>query len=155
PRGHLARREADRRRARDHRCRGSRLRGAGVARGADMSRSAERDAEARAQLKPLAPGERPLGLKLGAALALLIARASIVAVLLGAGDQPAALGLVFAAVMLAAAAGLWARRYGVVLAFQALLAVGIIYAALSLLLASSVLGLLLGIAVIAICAPIF
>ena len=120
-----------------------------------MSRSAERDAETRAQLKPLAPGERPLGLKLGAALALLIALANLVGVVLGAGDQPVALGLVFAAVMLAAAAGLWARSYMAVLAFQALLAIGIVYAALSLLLASSLLGLLLGIAVIAICSPIF
>ena len=41
------------------------------------------------------------------------------------------------------------------LAFEALLAVGIIYAALSLLLASSLFGLLLGIAVIAVCSPIF
>ena len=118
-------------------------------------RGAERDAETRAQLRPLAPGERPLGLKLGAALALLIALANLVGVVLGAGDQPVALGLVFAAVMLAAAAGLWARSYMAVLAFQALLAVGIVYAALSLLLASSLLGLLLGIAVIAICSPIF
>ena len=118
-------------------------------------RGAERDAETRAQLRPLAPGERPLGLKLGAALALLIALANLVGVVLGAGDQPVALGLVFAAVMLAAAAGLWARSYMAVLAFQALLAVGIVYAALSLLLAAGLLGLLLGIAVIAICSPIF
>jgi hypothetical protein len=118
-------------------------------------RGAERDAETRAQLTPLAPGERPLGLKLGAALALLVALANLVGVAVGVGDQPATLGLVFAAVMLAAAAGLWARNYLAVLAFQALLAVGIIYAALSLLLASSLLGLLLGVAVIAICSPIF
>jgi hypothetical protein len=120
-----------------------------------MSRSEQRDAEARAQLTPLAPGERPLGIKLGAALAVLIALANLVAVIAGAGDEPAALGLAFAVVMLAAAAGLWARNYLAVLAFEALLAVGIIYAALSLLLASSLLGLLLGVAVIAVCSPIF
>jgi hypothetical protein len=120
-----------------------------------MSRSAERDAEARAQLTPLAPGERPLGIKLGAALALFVALANLVAVALSAGDEPAVLGLAFAAVMLVAAAGLWSLNYLAVLAFQVLLAVGIIYAALSLLLASSLFGLLLGIAVIAICSPIF
>jgi hypothetical protein len=120
-----------------------------------MSRGAERDAEARAQLTPLAPGERPLGIKLGVALALLIALANIVAAIAGAGDEPVVLGLAFAAVMLAAAAGLWARNYLAVLAFEALLAVGIIYAALSLLLASSLVGLLLGVAVIAVCSPIF
>jgi hypothetical protein len=120
-----------------------------------MSRGAQRDAEARARLTPLAPGERPLGIKLGAALALLVALANLVGVILGAGDEPAALGLAFAAVMIAAAAGLWARNYLAVLAFQALLAIGIVYAALSLLLASSLVGLLLGIAVIAVCSPIF
>jgi hypothetical protein len=118
-------------------------------------RGAERDAATRAQLTPLAPGERPLGLKLGAALALLIALANLVGAATGVGDASPAVGLGFAAVMLAAAAGLWARNYLAVLAFQALLAVGIIYAALSLLLASSLLGLLLGIAVIVICSPIF
>jgi hypothetical protein len=120
-----------------------------------MSRASDRNAEARAQLTPLEPGERPLGIKLGVALALFVALANVVGVILGAGDEPAALGLAFAAVMLAAAAGLWARNYLAVLAFEALLAVGIIYAALSLLLASSVFGLLLGIAVIAVCSPIF
>ena len=120
-----------------------------------MSRSEQRNAEARAQLTPLPPGERPLGIKLGAALALVVALANLVGVIVGAGDEPAALGVAFAAVMLAAAAGLWARNYLAVLAFEALLAVGIIYAALSLLLASSLLGLLLGIGVIAVCSPIF
>jgi hypothetical protein len=120
-----------------------------------MSRSEQRTAEARAQLTPLAPGERPLGIKLAAALALFVALANLVGVILGAGDEPAVLGVAFAAVMIAAAAGLWARNYMAVLAFEALLAVGIIYAALSLLLASSLFGLLLGIAVIAVCSPIF
>jgi hypothetical protein len=118
-------------------------------------RGAERDAETRAQLTPLAPGERPLGLKFGAALALLIAVANLVGAAAGVGDASPVVGLGFAAVMLALAAGMWTRNYLAVLAFQALLAVGIIYAALSLLLASSVFGLLLGIAVIAICSPIF
>ena len=120
-----------------------------------MSRSEQRNAEARAQLTPLAPGERPLGIKLGAALAVVVALANLVGVIVGAGDEPAALGVAFAAVMLAAAAGLWARNYLAVLAFEALLAVGIIYAALSLLLASSLVGLLLGVGVIAVCSPIF
>ena len=120
-----------------------------------MSRSEQRNEEARAQLTPLGPGERPLGIKLGVALALVVALANLVGVIVGAGDEPAALGVAFAAVMLAAAAGLWARNYLAVLAFEALLAVGIIYAALSLLLASSLVGLLLGIGVIAVCSPIF
>jgi hypothetical protein len=118
-------------------------------------RGAERDAETRAGLTPLAPGERPLGLKLGAALALLIAVANLIGAAAGVGDASPVVGLGFAAVMLTLAAGMWARNYLAVLAFQALLAVGIIYAALSLLLASSLFGLLLGVAVIVICSPIF
>ena len=57
--------------------------------------------------------------------------------------------------MLAAAAGMWRRNYLTLLAFQALLAITIIYAALSLLLASSLLGLIVGLLVIAVCSPIF
>ncbi len=120
-----------------------------------MSRSEERNAEARAQLTPLAPGERPLGIKLGVALAVVVALANLVAVALQAGDESPALGVAFAILMLAAAWGLWALNYLAVLAFEALLAVGIIYAALSLLLASSLAGLLFGVGVIAVCSPIF
>ena len=115
----------------------------------------DRYAEARAALRPLAPGERPLGIKLAVVLALAIALANIVAVIAGAGKRSPALGIAFAGLMLLAAVGLWRRRYLAVIAFEALLAVGIIYAALSLLLASSLLGVLLPLAIIATCTPIF
>ncbi len=118
-------------------------------------RSRRRSDEIRAGLEPLGPDERPLGIKLAAALAAAIAVANVVGVIAGAGNASPAVGLAFAVMMGGAAVGLWQRRYLVVLGFEALLAVAILYAALSLLLASSLLGLLLGIGVIVICSPIF
>jgi hypothetical protein len=119
------------------------------------ARSRRRAEEARAQLLPLAPGERPLGIKLAVALAVAVALANLVGVIAGAGDESPALGLAFALLMAGLAAGMWARNYLTILGFQGLLAIGIIYAALSLLFASSILGVLLALAIIGICSPIF
>jgi hypothetical protein len=119
------------------------------------ARSRRRAEETRAALKPLGPGERPLGLKLAVALASVIALGNLAGVIAGAGSESAGLGLAFAAVMLAAAAGMWARVYLVLIAFQALLAVGIIYAMLSLAFASNLWAVVLGVVVIAVCSPIF
>jgi hypothetical protein len=120
-----------------------------------MSDRGYRAEEVRARLEPIAPGERPLGIKLAVALAATVAVANVAGVLAGVGDASPAVGLAFAALMAGAAIGMWRRSYLVVLAFEALLAIAILYAALSLLLASNLLGVLIALAVIAICAPIF
>ena len=125
----------------------------GLARG--YARSRERADASRAALTPLAPGERPIGIRLAVALALFVALANLVAVAAGAGDQPPARGLAFAALMLAAAAGMWARRYLALIAFEGLLAISILYAALSLAFASNLLAAALALAVIFLCAPVF
>lgn len=119
------------------------------------SRSKARDDEARAALTPLAPGERPLGLKLAAGLALLVALANVVGVIAGAGEASATAGLAFAGVMLLAAAGLWVHNLFAVIAFEVLLGIGIVYAMLSLLFASSLLGVLIAVTVVVVCSPIF
>jgi hypothetical protein len=119
------------------------------------ARSRERNEAARAALTPLGPGERPLGLKLAVALAVLVAVANLVAVAAGAGDQSPARGLAFAVIMLIAAAGMWARRYLAVIAFEALLAVSVLYAALSLAFASNLRAVVLAALVIIVCAPVF
>jgi hypothetical protein len=119
------------------------------------ARSRERTAAARAALTPLGSGERPLGLKLAVALAIVVALANLVGVAAGAGDQPPAQGIAFAAIMLVAAAGMWTRRYLAVIAFEGLLAVSILYAALSLAFASNLLGVVLPLLVIIVCAPVF
>jgi hypothetical protein len=106
-----------------------------MSRGYERSRA--RTEAIQAQLEPLGPDERPLGLKLAVALALLIAAANLLGAAAGAGGASPALGVVFALFMLALAAGMWQRRYLVLLLFQALLAITIIISALSLAFASN------------------
>jgi len=86
---------------------------------AGYARAEARNAEIRARLRPLEPGERPLALR------------------------PAA------------AVGLWQRSYWAVLAFEALLGLTMIWAALSLLVASNAAAVLLCTAIIVVCAPLF
>jgi hypothetical protein len=118
------------------------------------ARSRQRNEALRAGLTPLGD-ERPLGLKLAVALALVIALANLIGAAAGVGSEKPVLGVAFALVMLFLALGMWRRNYLTILGFEALLAVGIIYAALSLLLASSILGVIVALAVIAVCSPIF
>ncbi len=98
----------------------------------------------RAKLEPLEPGERPLPLKVAAATATLLALANVGFSLAGVeveGEAPALSGvLLFAAIMLLAAWGMWTQRYWAVLGFQALLAITLVVAALSLLVAEQSLG---------------
>ena len=116
------------------------------------ARGRERDEAIRAQLQPLAPGERPLGLKLAIALAIVFGIANVVAAALGEAPGPA---IAFAFVSAAIAYGLWQRSYLVILLFQALLAISIIVSTLSLAFASNILGVLLALAVIGACSPVF
>lgn len=101
----------------------------------------ERDELARAQLVPLAPGERPPALLVAVAVCAALA----VAVLVGGltihnlsshgGSLP---GAIFLTVVFAALAlGMYRRRYLAVLGFEALLAFQIIVTSLALVVAST------------------
>jgi hypothetical protein len=122
----------------------------------DMERGYARSrakAEAiRADLHPLGPDERPLGLKLAVALAIVLGGANVVAAL-GAGALPFAVLIVL--VTAGFVWGLWTRRYTAILLFQALLALTIIVSALALLFAGNLLGVLLCVGLIVACAPVF
>jgi len=111
------------------------------------SRSAERDAIARAQLAPLEPGERPLPLKIAAIASIVfaVANAALYAADVEVEGPPPSVGsvIVFAAIMLVAAWGIWTQRYWAVLGFQALLAITILFASLALLVASNIAAVLL------------
>ena len=115
---------------------------------------------ARAQLVPLAPGERPLAIKLAAALAAIIGLGNI-ALLLGGwqmtqGPQPGLLqSLALPVFMLACAVAMWQRRYWALVAFQAILGVSIILAFLFLLRASNLEAVLLSVGVLAVCGALF
>ena len=113
--------------------------------------SAERNAEARAQLEPLAAGERPGAVTAGAIVAAVLAVLVVVGYASGAriGDEGSlASALLLAAILLVTAWGMWKARYWAVLGFEALLAFQLIVAALSLLVASNVLAAVLCVAVI-------
>jgi hypothetical protein len=116
------------------------------------SRSEARNAEVRATLKPLAPGERPRVIVVTSALAAALALANLIAWVAGdkiGGKHPAAAGIiVFSAVMAAAAVGMWQLWYGAVLGFMALLAIIAVIFTLLLIEASNVLGLVVALAII-------
>jgi hypothetical protein len=122
------------------------------------ARARERDDALRAELEPLGPDERPWPLVASAALAALIALGNLVALAAGAtvnGSHPVVPALLIAAVTGALAVGLWQRRYLAVLAWEALLGVTMIYAALSLMLAANLAAVLVCVLVLAIAAPLF
>ena len=118
------------------------------------ARSRERAEATRAGLRPLGSDERPLGLRLAVALAVVVAGGNLVAVAVNGGDRAPG-GIAFAALMLFLAAGMWQRRYLAVVAFEGLLAVSIVYAALSLAFASNLLAVALPVLLIVACAPVF
>lgn len=119
--------------------------------GRERRSSEERNAEIRAQLRPLAPGERPRAVAIASVVAVALALLVLVGYVAGArvggrGTLPGAIAL--AAVLLVAAYGMWRLRYWAVLGFEALLAFQILVAALSLLVASNVWAAILCLAVI-------
>ncbi len=122
------------------------------------ARGRERDAAARAALKPLAPGERPLAIKVAVAVAVALAIANVALMAAGYevdGKRPVAGALIFAGIMLAAAWGMWNLRYWAVLGFQALLAIAVIFAGMSVLVASNVAAVALCLGIIVLAAPLF
>lgn len=128
---------------------------------AHRSRSEERNELIRAQLTPLAPGERPWPLKVAALLALVIAVADIVQVAVGAkvkfGSTHTSVGGValFSLIMLVCAVGMWQLRYWAVLGFEALLAVVILAFCFVLISANDVVRAVIAVAVIAGCGYLF
>ena len=107
-----------------------------------VSRSEARDAEVRAQLRPLAPDERPVALWVSIVVCALLGVGNLVAYAAGEevqGRRPALFGIaLLSGLLLAAAAGMYAKRYWAVLGFQAILGVTVILAALALMLSGNV-----------------
>jgi len=118
---------------------------------ARASRSAERDEAARQTLAPLAPGERPRPLLAAVALATALGLGNAIAYAAGAtiaGKHPGPGVLAFSGLMALLAAGMWTRRYLAVLAFEALLALIVVFFALFLVEAANVLALVVCVGVI-------
>jgi hypothetical protein len=122
------------------------------------ARARERDAAARAALKPLAPGERPRPVTAAALLAVVIAVGNLVLIVAGwevDGERPVVGGLVFVAVMILLAVGMWRRNYWAVLGFEVVLGVSLATALLAVLRASNVAAVVVALAVVAIAGPLF
>ena len=118
------------------------------------ARARERDEAARAALEPLKPGEHPWPIVAATALAVLVAVANVILVLTGwEGDKKPP--LIFAAVMLAAAGGLWNLKYWAVLGFEVLLGVSFTFALLALLRAENAAAVAQCLVGMAITGPLF
>ena len=123
------------------------------------ARGRQRDEAARAALKPLAPGERPVAVTLAAILAALLGAGNVALLIAGweveGGGQSTAGVLIFAGLMAAAAVGMWQCRYWAVLGFEALLGIAIVFSALSLMVASNLAAVALCVGIVAIASPLF
>lgn len=123
------------------------------------ARGRAKDDAARAALKPLAPGERPLPVTIAGVVALVFALANLISYLAGVeiqGERPALIGvLIYTALMLAAAWGCFNTRYWAVLGMEALLGLIVVIFSLLVTRASGVLELLIGLAVIGLAGTLF
>ena len=122
---------------------------AAVPRGYERSRA--RDEQARAALKPLRPGERPVAVTVGAIAAALLALANLVALVLGynAAEDTLSPGseltgsIIATGLLVVVAYGMWRARYWAVLGMQTLLGLTMVVCALALLTAVNLWALLL------------
>jgi hypothetical protein len=127
------------------------------------SRSRAKNDAARAALKPLAPGERPTAVTVGAIVAALLAVANLIAVIAGwdgaAGEDDRARALagsiLVVGLLFVVAWGMWRAKYWAVLGMQTLLALTLIASSLALVTASSVGGVVVLVAILAAAGTLF
>ena len=112
------------------------------------ARARAKDAAVRASLEPLRPGERPGAVTVAAIAAALLGLLLVAQVLLDDEADDRSL-LIFAAVMLVAAAGMWKAKYWAVLGFEFFLGLTLVFAAVSLMFAGNVLGVVYSLAILA------
>ncbi len=127
------------------------------------ARGRAKDEAARAALEPLAPGERPSAVTVGAIVALALAAANLIAVIAGWNgaidddDRARAVAgsLLVTGLLCVVAWGMWKARYWAVLGMQTLLALTIIAATLGLVTAENVAAMLVLVATIALAGTLF
>jgi hypothetical protein len=116
------------------------------------SRAEAKNAAARAKLTPLAEGERPRAVTVGALVAVAFAIGNLVAWFAGLEvrdeRQPFLPVAVLAALLLVTAWGMWRARYWAVLGMQALLGITLLIFGLLILLQATLLQALIYIAVV-------
>jgi hypothetical protein len=102
------------------------------------ARGRARDDEIRANLVPLAPGERPPVVTLAAIIAFVFAAANVATALTGhdistASGDPSVVTAVTTALLLVAGLGMLARQYWAVLGFETILGLQIVFFSLYLI----------------------
>ena len=105
------------------------------------ARSRAKNDAARAALKPLPRGERPTAVTVGAIAAVVLAMANLISMVAGwnslGGDtdegRAAAFTIMWSAILLVIAWGMWRSRYWAVLGMQTLLGITLVLASLSLI----------------------
>jgi hypothetical protein len=115
---------------------------------AGYAKAEERNQAAREALEPLAEGERPTVVTVGAIVAALIAVSIVVGYALGTevnGEQPKLPQVVAPAVIMGVMAwGMWHARYWAVLGFQLILVIVLFSAFFGLVVGASSVGQILG-----------
>ena len=127
------------------------------------ARTRAKDEAAREALKPLAPGERPTAVTVGAIVAGLLAAANLIAVIAGwdgaAGtdDRARAIAgsLLVTGLLCVVAWGMWRAKYWAVLGMQTLLALTVIAATLGLVTAENAAAMLVLLVIIAAAGSLF
>ena len=121
------------------------------------ARSRAKNEAARAALEPLAPGERPTAVTVGAIVAALLAAANFIAVIAGwdgaagSDDRARAIAgsLLVTGLLCVVAWGMWRAKYWAVLGMQTLLALTLIAAALGVVTAENAAAMLVLVLIIA------
>jgi len=127
------------------------------------ARSRAKNDAARAALKPLARGERPTAVTVGAIAAVALAAINVIAMIVGwdnlGGDTDEGRAVAFTAlwsvILLWVAWGMWRSRYWAVLGMQTLLGITLILASLSLLTANSIGSVLILVVILAAAGTLF
>jgi hypothetical protein len=114
------------------------------------ARSRERDEAIRATLEPLEPGERPGAVTAAAIVAALLGVSLLLQLALVDEVDGNERGLaLFSIVMFVAAAGMWKAQYWAVLGFEFFLGLTLVFAAVSLMFASNVRGVVYSLVILA------
>jgi hypothetical protein len=122
------------------------------------ARSRERDAVVREQLAPLPAGARPTVVTVAALAAAALAATNLVALVarFDPDEGGKTVGSLAGSALLALlAGGMWRARYWAVLAFEALLGVSVVLAALALLTAANAAALVLALAIVLAAGTLF
>jgi hypothetical protein len=117
------------------------------------------DAEARATLEPLAEGERPLVVTIGAVISALLALSVIFGAAIGAevnGEKANAVQVIVPVLLMSAMAwGMWRARYWAVLGFMTVMLILVLVCSLGLVTATGVAQAIGNAAVVAIAGTLF